>query len=170
MNLNSYIDQPVSKRQETVYLRTYSRNIPSSQLQSYLDARPVQTKYSKMPIIDLRKTIETPLIQQATYNINSTFNPGNNKAPWAGYAANVNDESTLRNQVFALQSCGQSTYIPSSKSILYNVKWENQKDIKQPFPGLFKKEQFSPVNPNKYPDKIGYALFNNATRQQIKDF
>jgi hypothetical protein len=170
MDLNAYVDQPTSQRQETVYLRSYRRNIPSSPLQPYLDARPVQTKYSILPIVDPRRPVETPLIQQATFSLETVFNPGNDTAPWSGYASNVNRESELRNQIFALQSCSQATYIPSSNSTLYGVKWENQKDVKQPFPGLFKKEQFSPVNPNQHPDKIGYALFNNATRQQIKDF
>ena len=168
MNLNAYVDQPCSQRQETVYLRTYRRNIPSSPLQPYLDARPVQTKYSIMPIVDPRRPVETPLIQQATFDINTVFNPGNDTAPWSGYASNVNHESELRNQIFALQSCSQATYVPSSNSTLYGVKWDNQ-NVKQPFPDLFKQEQFSPNNPNQHPDKIGYALFNNATRQQIKD-
>jgi hypothetical protein len=169
MNLNAYIDQPTSQRQETVYLRSYRRNIPSSPLQPYLDARPVQTKYSIMPIVDPRRPIETPLIQQATYNPEIVFNPGNDTAPWSGYASNVNHESELRNQIFALQSCSQATYVPSSNSTLYGVKWENQTNVKQPFPDLFKNEQFNPINPNQHPDKIGYSLFNNATRQQIKD-
>ena len=56
-----------------------------------------------------------------------------------------------------------------SQSNLYNVKWQNNNKPQQPFPDLFKNEQFSPVNPNPEPNKIGYALFNNATRQQVKD-
>lgn len=42
MDINSYVDQPASQRQKITSLRTYARNIPSSQLQLYLDARPVQ--------------------------------------------------------------------------------------------------------------------------------
>ena len=170
MDLNAYVDQPCSQRQETVYLRTYRRNIPSSPLQPYLDARPVQTKYSIMPIVDPRRRVDTPLIQQPTYSVKNVFNPGNDVAPWSGYASNVNNESELRNQIFALQSCGQAVYVPSSQSSLYNVQWQNQVAVNQPFPDLFKEEKFNPVNRNQHPDKIGYALFNNATRQQIKDF
>jgi hypothetical protein len=169
MDINSYIDQPTSQRQQTVYLRSYSRNIPSSQLQPYLDARPVQTKYSILPIVDPRKQINTPLTQQATYMPETTFNPGNDFGPWSGFASNVNHESELRNQIFALQKCSQAEYVPSSKSNLYNVSWNNANQINQPFPELFKNEQFSPYNPNPDPDKIGFSLFNNATRQQIKD-
>ncbi len=168
MEINSYTDQPTSKRQETVYLRSYSRNIPSHQLQPYLDARPVSTKYSFLPIIDSRKLTETPLIQQGTFNTEKTYNPGY-RGPWSGYASNVNHESELRNQNYALQSCSQSVYVPSSGSNLYQINWENTNKPNQPFPGLFKNEKFCPVNRNPNEDKVGYALFNNATRQQTKD-
>lgn len=171
MNIHSYIDQPTSLRQQTVYLRSYERNIPSQPLQPYLDARPVMTKYSLLPIIDPRKTIQTPLIQQATYTPDKIYNPGNDFGPWSGYASNINHESQLRNQIFALQSCTQATYIPSSKSSLYQVKWQNtaERTPEQPFPGLFQDQQFLPTNPNPNPEKIGFSLFNNATRQQTKD-
>lgn len=169
MNNHSYIDQSSSQKQQTVYLRSYERNIPSQPLQPYLDTRPVMTKYSILPIVDPRKPIETPLIQQPTYSPEKIYNPGNDSGPWSGYASNINDESELRNQLFAIQSCPQASYIPSSKSNLYKVNWQNNNKPQQPFPTLFQDEKFSPINPNPNPDKIGFALFNNATRQQVKD-
>lgn len=168
MNIHNYIDQPSSQRQQTIYLRSYERNIPSQPLQPYLEARPVQTKYSLLPIVDPRKSVETPLIQQATYTPEKIYNPGD-RGPWSGYASNINHESDLRNQIYALQNCTQAAYIPSSNSSLYQVNWQNNNKQQQPFPGLFYNEQFSPINPNPNPEKIGYSLFNNATRQQIKD-
>ena len=168
-DINAYVDQPTSVRQQTVYLRSYRRNIPSAPLQPYLDSRSVQTKYAFLPVIDLRKPVETPLIQQATFNPETVFNPGNDFGPWSGYASNVNRESDLRNQIFAIQDCSQSVYVPSSKSSLYNVKWNNSSIPQQPFPNLFQTQSFSPSNPNPNSDKIGFALFNNATRQQLKD-
>lgn len=169
MNIHSYIDQPTSQRQQTIYLRSYERNIPSQILQPYLDARPVQTKHSVLPVIDLRRQINTPLNQHSTYTPETIYNPGNDRGPWSGYASNVNHESELRNQIFALQSCSQATYIPSSKSNLYQVNWKNNNTPNQPFPELFNKESFSPNNPNQNQKTIGFALFNNATRQQTKD-
>jgi len=170
MDINSFTDQSISQRQQTVYLRSYQRNIPSQPLQPYLDARPVLTKYSILPVVDPRKPIKTPLIQQATFTPETVYNPGNDSGPWSGYASNINHETELRNQIFALQSCSQAAYIPSSQSSLYQVKWKNNNNKPvQPFPDLFKNEQFCPNNPNPNPDKIGFALFNNATRQQVKD-
>jgi hypothetical protein len=165
----AHSNQSVSQRTQEMNLRTYKRNIPSQTLQPYLAARPCSTKYSIMPIVDPIKPATVPLIQQPTYNIQQIFNPGNNTAPWSGYASNVNQESCLRNQVYALQSCSQSIYVPSSKSSLYNVKWQNQTQIQQPFQELFKTPQFNSFNPNQQPNKIGYGLFNNATRQQLRD-
>ena len=169
MDIHSYIDQPISQRQQTVYLRSYERNIPSQPLQPYLDSRPVMTKYTILPIVDHRKPIETPLIQEATYTPEKIYNPGNDSGPWSGYASNINHESELRNQIFALQSCSQASYIPPSTSNLYQVKWKNNNNHNQPFPELFKTQQFSPINPNPNQETIGFALFNNATRQQTKD-
>lgn len=162
-----------SARQDIMNTRTYVRNIPSQPLQPYLDARPVLTKYSVMPIVDPRREIKTPLIQQATYDPHQIFNPGavTAKAPWSGFASNINHESELRGQIFALQECSQAKYVPSSKSSLYNVKWQNQNigNIQQPFPSLFKKEDFGPTELNADPNIMGVALFNNSTRQQLKE-
>ena len=142
MDIYSFKDQPSSQRQKTIYMRSYMRNIPSQPLQPYLDARPVQTKYSIMPIVDPRKENGTPLTQQQTYTPETAFNHGNDFGPWSGYASNINHESELRNQIFALQSCSQATYVPSSKSNLYHVQWNNTNKAPQPFPELFKKEVF----------------------------
>ena len=170
-NINAFDNLPCSGRQDIMNTRTYTRNIPSQPLQPYLDARPVLTKYSVLPVIDPRKEIKVPLIQQATFDPEQIFNPGNvtASAPWSGYASNVNNESELRGQIFALQECSQAKYIPSSKSSLYNVQWKNSLEMNQPFPDLFKKETFGPTNTSDEFNKIGYSLFNNATRQQLKD-
>ena len=168
MNAFEYNDQPASQKANTMNIRAYSRNIPSSQLQPYLDSRSVSTKYAMLPIIDLRKTNETPLNQQVSFNPSHTFNPGNDFGPWSGFATNVNKESDLRGQLNAIQECSQAFYVPSSNSDLYKYGWRQNNGIVQPFPELFKKEHFSPFNPNPQSKDIGYGLFNNSTRQQIK--
>ena len=169
MNNYSFKDQPSSEKQATTYYRSYIRNVPSQNLQPYLNCRPVSTKYNILPTVDGRKDIEVPLNQHATYCQESIFNPGTCKGPWSGYASNINHESELRNQIFALQKSSQSVYIPSSKSNLYNVKWNNKEKQEQPFPYLFQTQEFVPFNANPNSNSIGYALFNNATRQQLKD-
>jgi hypothetical protein len=150
--------------------RIYDRNIPSAQLQPYLSVRPVMTKYSIMPIVDPRKPIKVPMEQLPTFSPHAVFNPGNTQSPWSGFASSINTESELRNQIFALQRCSQSVYVPTSSSDLYHVSFNLEKsgNNHQPFPGLFHKESFSPFNPNPSPSSIGDELFNNNTRVQIR--
>ena len=121
--------------------RIYSRNIPSQMLQPYIDVRPVMTKYSYFPIVDPRKNISVPLQQMPTYNVHQVFNPGNTTSPWSGFASNINLESELRNQVYALQKCSQAVYVPNSNSDLYNYKFRT---VNQPNPHelLFQNESF----------------------------
>jgi hypothetical protein len=148
--------------------RIYDRNIPSNMLQPYLDVRPVMTKYSYFPVVDPRKSINVPLQQMPIYNVNSTFNPGNTKSPWSGFATNINKESELRNQIYALQKCSQSVYVPSSNSDLYNYKFQTPT---QPNPHqlLFQQDSFESFNPNPSPGVCGSGLFYNNTRCQVKD-
>jgi len=157
-----------SKIQEQTNTRIYDRNIPSQLLQPYLDVRPVMTKYSYFPIVDPRKQINVPLKKLPTYNIHNQFNPGNTVSPWSGFASNINIETELRNQVYALQKCSQSVYVPNSKSDLYTY---NLKPLKQTTQHelLFKTDNFSQFDPNPDNNIIGYEIFNNNTRCQVRD-
>ena len=158
----------VSNIHQETNRRIYERNIPSQMLQPYLDVRPVMTKYSYFPIVDPRKKISVPMEQLPTYNVNTVFNPGNSTSPWSGFASNINLESELRNQVYALQKCSQSVYVPNSSSDLYDYKF---KTVKQPNPHelLFKNESFTHFDPNPDPKIIGSGIFFNNTRVQVKD-
>ena len=161
---NSY--ECSSKIHETTNERIYNRNIPSSALQPYLDVRSVMTKYSILPIVDARTKSNVPLIQRDIYSPGKVFNPGNARAPWSGFASAINTESELRNQVYALQSCSQAVYVPSSKSDLYMERL-HPKPVQGIDRLLFKEEKFQPFNPNT--ENIGNALFNNYTRQEIRN-
>jgi hypothetical protein len=154
------------ERQNEINDRISSRNIPSAPLQPFYYQVPVSTKYGYMPILDQSKPATVPLNNYPVYSPHTTFNPGNNMAPWSGYVNNVNIESTLRSQFFALQDCEQSQYVPSSNSDLYNV-YVPPKPIKQPYPNLLKKEIFEHCNPN--PHNLGNNFFNNDTRNENKD-
>lgn len=146
--------------------RISERNIPSASLRPEYSIRPVSTKYSLMPILDQRRKVNVPLHNYQNFNVDTVFNPGNAQAPWAGFANNVNTESTLRNQFFALQKCEQSEYVPSSKSDLYQTKID-YKPIKQTHPLLFERQDFEDFNPNVH--NLGYEFFNNSTRSQLKN-
>ena len=162
-------NESASQISNSINSRIYNRNIPSQLLQPYLSVRPVMTKYSIMPIVDPRAPIQTPMEQLPIYNTTAVFNPGNTVSPWSGFSSNVNVESELRNQIYALQKCSQSVYVPSSNSDLYKFGFNTHASNKsqQPFPELFAREKFDAFDPNT--DDVGHGLFNNCTRQQLKD-
>jgi len=168
-----YKYEPSSKIQNTTNQRLYDRNVPSQFLQPYLNVRPVMTKYSIMPIVDPRAPTRVPMEQMPVYSPEKVFNPGNAQAPWSGFASAINTESELRNQIYALQSSSQSVYVPNSTSDLYQYSFNNQNQDSQrakhlqPFQTLFKEEKFNSFNPN--PENVGNGLFNNYTRQQIRN-
>ena len=138
----------VSKIHEQTNTRIYDRNIPSQMLQPYLDVRPVMTKYSHFPIVD----------------------PGNTQSPWSGFASNINLESELRNQVFALQKCSQAVYVPDSNSDLYKYSYSpNTAKQSQTHSLLFQKEHFCDFNPNPDNKLVGSGIFYNSTRTQVKE-
>lgn len=167
-NSYSQSNECVSNIHQETNKRIYDRNIPSQMLQPYLDVRPVMTKYSYLPIVDPRKKISVPMEQLPTYNVNTVFNPGTSTSPWSGFASNINLESELRNQVYAIQKCSQSVYVPNSSSDLYDYKF---KTVTQPNSHelLFQHESFSSFNPNPDERTVGSGIFLNNTRVQIRD-
>ena len=157
------------QRTRDINERLYARNIPSGALQPYLEARPVSTKYSVMSVIDYRRPVSVPLNQDPTYQVSQTFNPGTGFSPWSGFATQVNTESVLRNQVYAIQKCNAATYVPTSKSDLYRVHWKNEgtKNMgSAEHPLLFEKVQLEPESKPKLADR---TLFNNSTRVQLNE-
>ena len=122
-NNNKMQDETVSNIHNVTNKRIYDRNIPSQMLQQYIDVRPVMTKYSYLPIVDPRKELGVKMNQSPTFNPHTTFNPGNTQSPWSGFASNINKESELRNQIYALQKSSQAVYVPSSASDMYNFSF-----------------------------------------------
>jgi hypothetical protein len=171
----SNCNQQLDNTNKLIHLQTntriYDRNIPGKVLQPYLDVRPVMTKYSILPIVDPRKASTVPMMQQPVYNTQTTFNPGNTQSPWSGFVSNINKESELRNQIFALQKSSQSVYVPSSKSDLYNYSFnpENNVQHQQQHSLLFEQNTFCDFNPNPDTTVVGSGVFNNSTRTQLKE-
>ena len=144
--------------------RIAERNVPSRQLQPAFSIRPVSTKYSLLPVVDPRPKPKVEIQREPTYNVSTVFNPGTAQAPWSGFASNIDTESSLRSQFFALQTCEQSEYVPSTESDMYKVTAVGRME-QQPFPGLFQEQKFRPFNPNTC--DLGTDMFNNCTREQL---
>ena len=117
--------------------RIYERNIPSEPLKPELTPRPESTKFTILGMAPKYVPPQTCALTKnyANFTPSKVFNPGNAQAPWYGFAANINTESSLRNQFFALQDCDQGKYIPSNKSDLYRATVVSQ-PMPQPHPHL----------------------------------
>jgi hypothetical protein len=163
-----YNEKSVSVQHEETNTRLYDRNVPSQMLQPYLDARPVMTKYSYFPVVDPRRKPTVPLQQMPDFSPHKVFNPGNAMSPWSGFASNINKESELRNQIYALQSCSQSVYVPTSNSDLYKYTFQHKPSV-QTHGLLFENTNFSKFNPNPDEKIVGTQMFMNPTRVQLKE-
>jgi len=95
-------------------IRLENRNRPSQLLEPLYDFRPVSTKYTHFQK-------EEPPHQNTlhySYNPYEVFNPGD-RAPIDYFMKNIDVESTLRSQFFALQKSPQVFYVPELNSQLY---------------------------------------------------
>lgn len=150
--------------------RILERSFPSEPLQPNYDPRPISTKYSVMPVLHGRKSDAEPKTEYKNYNIHEVFNPGNSSAPVNGFLNNVDHETYLRNQFFALQKGDKHEYVPKSKSELYNDYLYNSVEINQPHPDLFNTEKFVNNRPNFIGlSGIGGDMFHNNTRTQLRN-
>jgi len=147
----------------------FNRNFPSGNLTMNFPFRPVNTKYTLMPTVNnVIKSIE-PIANYNMYDSSNTFFPGTRKPHFCGFASNVDKESTLRNQFFALQKADQSRYIPDSTSDLYEMNIEQlPQKVNLDATLLFDETKFNDFNPN-LSNSIGHELFYNSTRVQLKD-
>lgn len=168
MNNNSVLLQNFRKN-DTINQEIYDRNFPSNNLQMNFSPRPVQTKYSVFPILDHKPESKVPITNCQIYNTSDTFFPGTRQPHFNGFSSNIDNESTLRNQFFALQNADQAKYIPSTTSDMYDnsINFLNTNvDLDNTL--LFNQEEFNDFNPNLAPS-IGSNIFNNSTRVQLKN-
>ena len=146
-----------------------NRNFPSNNLGMNFSFRPENTKYTLMPTYNHSIESSVPINTSEIYDVSSTFFPGTRKPHFYGFATNVDKESTLRNQFFALQKGDRSRYIPDSTSDLYENNIENlANNVDLTNTLLFEETKFADFNPN-LSNSIGHELFYNSTRVQLKD-
>lgn len=165
----NYITLQNHENQNAINNTIYRRNIPSENMQVSLPQRSVSTKYAHFPILDNRRESNVLLNYARPYDNNKMFFPGNRKPHFCGFAQNVDLESNLRNQFFALQKADQAVYIPNSNSNMYqnNIDFKTtNKNLDKEL--LFTENDFDNFNPN-LSNKIGNEIFLNSTRVQLKD-
>jgi hypothetical protein len=158
-----------NERVDEINSRINSRQFADSPLEPYFDPRPVTTKYSHFPIINRRSTMNEPAIKYNDYHMNINFNPGTSKSPFSGFINNIDKETILRNQNFAIQrGAEQGIYVPSSNSDLYKTSIISRPSV-QPYPNLFNKFEFEKSHHPNIVQNIGSDTFFNHTRTQLRN-
>jgi hypothetical protein len=99
--------------------RLGARRQPIGNLNICFDPRPMPTQYTNSQPFPTPRISGTSVPPPTAYDTKKNFYGGDKKGPWSGFATQIDDESVLRNQFFALQKCEQSEYIPSSRSDMY---------------------------------------------------
>lgn len=158
-------------RVEEINSRLNNRKQSDVMLEPVFDPRPTGTRGGMMPIISTKKESNESFYGYTNYNPSNNFAPATRTAPFRGFVENINEESELRNQIFALQRSEKGLYVPQSFGDLYLVnvpeKGLTQQEQHHFHPGLFKEEQFTRVDPgSKYDTK---KMFNNDTSQALKN-
>ena len=130
--------------------------------------RPVQTKYTKFSVLDNQPKSTVNASMFSDYRMDTTFNPGTDRAPVNGYFSNVDKETELRNQKYALQKgASQNAFIPSSESDLYKTEAVGYQ-VPQTHPLLFAKPSIE--GPDAlHLSNIGQNKLFNHTRTQLRN-
>tara|TARA_B100000123_G_C25691946_1_gene411224 strand:- start:46 stop:579 length:534 start_codon:yes stop_codon:yes gene_type:complete len=150
--------------------RILDRRFPDVELKPNLEVRPVSTKYSLFPVIDLRK--EEPLSKEyLEHYVESNFNPCTSMGPVLTCQKHVDIENELRGQNTPLHKGDLAIkHIPKPQSNMYRSNITNMSpQPPQPHPLLFNKFQFEQNSNASYIDSnIGKDTFNNNTRTQLR--
>lgn len=158
-----------NERVDEINQRYQDRQFSDSPLEPNFSPRSVSTKYSHFPTLNGRKPASENLLNYPQYYPSANFNPGTDSAPSSGFFSNIDTETVLRNQVFALQhGADQRVYVPSSESDLYKVTVVSRPS-EQPNPLLFRNFMFNQAeHANNIDVNIGRDTFFNHTRTQLR--
>ena len=161
--------------------RILERTMATGNTDVLISPRPTSTLFT-LPLQNVIPPANCePRIMKYISDPKSSFLPCTTNGTWSKYSSNINTESILRNQVYALQNAPQATYVPNSTSDLYNSTI--QKSSNSTAQGLYPNlptsiSEYNMEKPyananvlNHYSPSVnlGNNLFNNATRQQLKD-
>lgn len=150
--------------------RIQERTFPDYYLQPNYDPRPVSTKCSHLPLIDLRKSENGKKELYNDHYPEVNFYTGTYNAPFSGYKNNVDVETKLRNIEIPLHHGDlQVDYKPNLNGDLYNVSTIVGRNEEQQFPRLFHHLPLSNTKHQNCNDKIGCNTFYNNTRVQLRN-
>jgi hypothetical protein len=145
--------------------RLENRNTPSAPLQPIYDIRPVATKYTMFHTVDQTNQYQyhKQCQKHYQYDPHQIFNPGD-KAPIDYFIRNIDVESTLRSQFFALQKSPQALYVPELNSQLY----ENPMAYSNPVDCFSPTDATNSIQCKNQYNKDNQTLFYNCIKTNSK--
>tara|TARA_R110002072_G_scaffold8051_3_gene42492 strand:+ start:756 stop:1286 length:531 start_codon:yes stop_codon:yes gene_type:complete len=154
----------------------FQRNFPDRPLQPLFNPTPTSTRYRNFPITnnnitgDLVNSNKTKCKDYDKFSLESNFNPGTS-APVNHYLQSIDLETSLRNQHIRKHKYNENCWVPGSMNNLYK-DYNNNNNI-LPYgcmdPYIVNDQHFCNFNPNLDDKNIGFASFNNHTRNQLKN-
>lgn len=165
-------------RTEEINRRLYDRNIPNRHLENWYTPTPASTKFTRFPIVNCndntRKKVAESVgpqnmkIDVPSFNVATDYAAMTRTAPFRGFTDNIDTESSLRNQFYALQSSDRACWVPASSSDLYIITSAVGRQEEQTHNLLFKREQELITSNHPNVEQIGRDRFMNNTRTQLR--
>ena len=154
----------------------YQRNFPDKPLQPLFTPTPNATRYRRFPITnnnitsDLVNSNKTKCKTFDDFSLKTNFNPGTS-APIDYFLRSIDLETSLRNQHIRKHKYNENCWVPDSHNQLYkNYNPGNTSMADGSIdPFLVNNQHFCEFNPNINDNKIGYELFHNHTRNQLRN-
>jgi hypothetical protein len=167
--------------------RILERTMQFKNVESLLSPRPQSTLCTMLidTILPHESCKAVILHYNSNSNSNSNFNSNSNSCntngKWCKYINNIDTESILKNQVYALQHAPHTKYVPDSSSDLYKLQevksYKNSKcaylntEVQplqpiQPSPSHASSHAYSHDSSHASSHSI---LFNESTRQMLKN-
>lgn len=158
--------------------RIYDRNVPSEHLENWFSPTPISSKHSRFPVLfhksgaekklETREKPDTIPVEIPAFNTRTAFAAGMTRtAPFRGFSENVDVETALRNQFYALQKADQAVYVPSSGSSLYHINTMAGRQEEQTHPLLFHRD-VAATTEHPYLADLGRDHLFNHTRTQMR--
>jgi hypothetical protein len=164
---DSYNLSNTSNYSNYINKRILERTMQFENIEALISPRP-QSTVCTMPLdnIILNESCRSIILNyENTNSTTSDTNTCNIDGKWCKYVNNIDTESILKNQVYALQHAPHTKYVPDSSSELYKsntIKTYN-KNAKQSTHSNIN----NPNNPNI--ESHISTLFNQDTRQILKN-
>lgn len=146
--------------EQQINRKSYAHQIIQQPIEYKFDPRPQETRHVKFPAL-----VNKSAFNMVSPNTQLAYVPNAQQGTFVGFSSNIDDETILRNQTFALQKSDKAAYIPDSNSDLYVESVQNRNGNPESHQLLW--ENYAPLPSMRHvSNQIGNDTFYNHTREQ----